>query len=324
MFTLEQARELHRKLPVFDLRVPGADDPLTRAYLDHYQLSGMSAPYPVRHSMGSFPCLDFRLAGHHFAVPDEVCTGTLVIVHGYYDHVGLYRHPIEYGLGRGLSVLTFDLPGHGLSGGDPASIRSFDHYSQALVDCLTVAREQGLAGPLLLMAQSTGAAAVINILVKKQRFPIPDFSQILLLAPLLRPVDWVSSLRKFHLMRWFLRKVDRTFAVNSHDEEFLRFIAEDDPLQARDLMVDWVAALRQYLKEFDVAANQDDRLDIIQGTDDTTVDWQYNLPRLRHKFPRAFTHTIDGARHHLVNESSRYRQKLFDLVDDILDGKVDS
>src|SRR5690606_16869711 len=41
--------------------------------------------------------------------------GTLVLLHGYYDHMGLYRHLIRWALGQRLAVLAFDLPGHGLS-----------------------------------------------------------------------------------------------------------------------------------------------------------------------------------------------------------------
>ena len=57
----------------------------------------------------------------------------------------------------------------------------------------------------------------------------------------------------------------------------------------------------------------------MQGTDDTTVDWRYNLPRLSEKFPAASTHIIDGARHHLVNESEEFRIKLFGILDTLIE-----
>ena len=43
--------------------------------------------------------------------------GTVLICHGYFDYVGLYRHLIAHVLELGYAVLAYDLPGHGLSSG---------------------------------------------------------------------------------------------------------------------------------------------------------------------------------------------------------------
>ncbi|WP_423811416.1 alpha/beta hydrolase, partial [Pseudomonas aeruginosa] len=45
----------------------------------------------------------------------QVEFGSLLLMHGYYDHMGLYRHVVDWALGMGFSVLACDLPGHGLS-----------------------------------------------------------------------------------------------------------------------------------------------------------------------------------------------------------------
>lgn len=317
-FTREQARRLQDSLVALDFKEPVSDDELILAYLRHYGLESFQAPRPLTHYFGSFTSGRFRLAGHYFAVPPEACSGTVVIVHGYYDHTGLFGHSIELCLSLGYSVLIFDLPGHGLSSGDPASISSFDHYSQALVDCLQLARHAGVAGPWSILGQSTGAAAIINCLLDPQRYPLPDLQKILLLAPLLQPVNWTSGLVKYWLMRLFVKRVKRDFARNSHDDKFLHFVAEQDPLQARYLMVDWVQSLKSYLEKFNEAPRSQQPLHIIQGTEDTTVDWRYNLPQLVDKFPAAETALIEGARHHLVNESEQYRRQVFATVEQIL------
>lgn len=98
----------------------------------------------------------------------------------------------------------------------------------------------------------------------------------------------------------------------------MRFIAEDDPLQARYLMVDWVSSLRVYLNDFSRAPQSGIPLSIIQGTGDTTVDWRYNLTSLQAKFPLAETFLIEGARHHLVNESGEYQERLFAIINGIV------
>ena len=317
-FTVESAGQLNESLPAVDFKASIPDNELISCYLSHYELDQLHSPWPIHHSLGSFDSLHYRLVCQYFAIPDEHRQGTVVVVHGYYDHVGLFRHAIEFCLSHGFAVLTFDLPGHGLSSGDPANIDSFDYYSQALVDCLQVARKNGLKGPWHMLAQSTGAASVINCLLNEDRFQLADIDKIVLLAPLLRPVDWKSSLRKFHLIRWFVKRVKRDFVTNSHDEEFLHFIQEHDPLQTRYLKVDWVRSLKTYLESFDAAANSSAPLHIVQGTEDTTVDWRYNLPKLTTKFPAARTHIIEGARHHLVNESAEYRERIFATMVEIL------
>jgi alpha-beta hydrolase superfamily lysophospholipase len=322
-FTAGSAEQLNVSLAAVDfassITDPGlADRQLLNGYLSLYGLDRLRAPWPIRQCLGSFSSLEYRLICQYFAVPEACRRGSVVIVHGYYDHVGLFRHAIEYCLSRGCSVLAFDLPGHGLSSGDPASIDSFDHYSQALVDCLAVAGSGGLEGPWHVLAQSTGAATVINGLLNQDKFQLGDFDKIMLLAPLLRPTGWKQGLRKYYLLRWFVNRVKRDFAVNSHDEEFLNFVFEKDPLQTRFLKVDWIRALKAYLEVFETADSCNVPLHILQGTEDTTVDWRYNLPRLTAKFPAARPHIVEGARHHMVNESESYRGKIFAVMDEIL------
>ncbi|MEB3734885.1 alpha/beta hydrolase [Halopseudomonas pachastrellae] len=47
-------------------------------------------------------------------------------------HMGLYRHLIQWGAGAAYAVLAFDLPGHGLSSGERASIDCFLRYQKVL------------------------------------------------------------------------------------------------------------------------------------------------------------------------------------------------
>jgi lysophospholipase len=320
MFDRETAERLASALRPIDFRTPIADDELTRSYVAHYGLNTERLQYPILHCLGSFGCQNFKLAGQYFAVPLEYQRGTVIVIHGYYDHVGLYSKLIHHCLAAGYSVLAFDLPGHGLSTGEPASIESFDLYSQALADYLMLASQAGVPRPWHVVAQSTGAAAVANYLLQPDAFDRYDFEKIVFLAPLIRPTNWFRRLFKFWLVNPFVKRVRRKFTDNSHDEAFLRFIAEEDPLQAQFLVADWVRSLRFYLAVFKQAEASEYPLHIIQGTGDETVDWRYNLPRLTDRFPNSRAYIIDGARHHLVNESPEYRDKVFSTLDGILQG----
>lgn len=62
----------------------------------------------------------------------EKSKGTVFLLHGYLEHSGIYQPIVKEILEQGFSVLTYDLPGHGLSNGSPASIQNFDHYQQVL------------------------------------------------------------------------------------------------------------------------------------------------------------------------------------------------
>ena len=58
---------------------------------------------------------------------------------------------------------------------------------------------------------------------------------------------------------------------------------------------------------------------MIQGTDDDTVDWRYNLAILERLYPELELTLINGAKHHLVNETEIYRDEVFEKVGQIFD-----
>ena len=99
-----------------------------------------------------------RLAVHHWRQPGA--RANLLLLHGYFDHTGLFGKLIEWGLSRHCNVLIFDLPGHGLSSGEPAVIDDFGDYSRAIDDVLGAVNLPPL--PLWVMAQSTGGAALVD------------------------------------------------------------------------------------------------------------------------------------------------------------------
>ena len=82
-------------------------------------------------------------------------------------------------------------------------------------------------------------------------------------------------------------------------------------MQARTLPTDWIAAMADYQQRFAEAAQSEVPVQIIQGTDDGTVDWRKNLPLIREKFPAGRSNLLDNAKHHLVNESAVFPKLLF-------------
>lgn len=322
MFGPVDARKLRESLSPIDFHAPTKRTDLLDSYCNFYGLNFGNSQQTVAHGIGCVTSGQFTVVCQHFQIPLAQQRGTAFLTHGYFDHVGIYNHLIEHCLRKGFSVVIFDLPGHGLSSGESASIASFRQYSAALLSCLGLARQQQVYGPWILIGQSTGAALIIDALLHDDLASRHQFATYALLAPLLRPQNWFRSKLLFEISRWFLRSTPRTFANNSHDAEFLKFLRYSDGLQSQRLPRDWVMAMIDYQRRFARSPRHTEALHIIQGSGDGTVDWEYNLPNFLEKFPQAKTYMIANAGHHLVNESRLYRDRVFALLDEAINKAV--
>ena len=262
-----------------------------------------------RQQLGQIDAGGYRIAIHRFS--PRTPRGTLVLVHGYHDHHALYGHLISYLLKRDLNVLCFDLPGHGLSSGIRGSIANFEHYQQVLQQVLS--GPTATSQPLHLLGQSTGAAIINQHLLQNQ--PTLE-GQVIQLAPLVRPARWPLVRMSHQLLSPWIRAVPRQFTDNSNDPAFLSFLRNRDPLQCRTIEVQWVTAFKHWLGLFLTLPPHEGYAPlIIQGQQDATVDWRYNLRVLRQKFPNSETLLLADARHHLANESESIRRHYLHWLD---------
>lgn len=326
MFSKADAKALRKSLPDLDFLGPAStvDSELLSKYIAHYGLT--FADHEPLHRLGKYSIPSTKNSGathyeivcQYFQLPEEQEKGTAFLLHGYFDHVGIFVHLIRHCLSLGYSVVMFDQPGHGLSSGSTASIESFARYVEALTTCLELADQQSLAGPWLLIGQSTGCSVIMDGLQRKASPLLARMKRVVLLAPLLRPHRWGQLRFFFAVLRHVIKRLPRSFAENSHDQEFLDFLAQHDDLQSRSIAVDWLQSMREFQKRFAVAESADEVLHIIQGSDDTTVDWKYNLPKIVEKFPEAKTYMVTDARHQLVNESVEFRDRIFSLISEIV------
>ncbi|SEI74956.1 Lysophospholipase, alpha-beta hydrolase superfamily [Azotobacter beijerinckii] len=296
--------------PLLQPLAAGGDElPQVQAYRRYYGLDLGKRRPGVQGRLGCFSVGTYRIVAQVWW--PERPRATLLLMHGYYDHMGLYRHVLDWALGMGFAVLSCDLPGHGLSSGAPASIDDFAEYQAVFRGLLSEAAVLDLPKPWHLFGQSTGGAILLDYLLSGE--PRPEVGETILSAPLVRPRSWGLSKLGYRALRPFVESIPRRFSDNSGDAAFLAFI-QRDPLQARILPTAWVGALARWIPRIEAAPRSERSPLIIQGDADLTVDWRHNLDVLRDKFRDPQLLMLPSARHHLANEREAVRQRYFDFL----------
>ena len=302
--TPEQLRGIRATLPLFVQRA--APSPPLLDFCRFYGIDFADRLPGVQHLAGTVSSGPHTVVAHLWL--QAGADSNLLLLHGYFDHTGLFGNLIQQGLARNCNVLIFDLPGHGLSSGEPAVIDDFSDYSQALADVLAAAQLPDL--PLWVVAQSTGCAALVDF-VRKHTWP---FAAAVLLAPLVRPVGWLRVRVAHMLLQRFIDSVPRKFSENSSDRKFLEFV-QSDPLQSARLPLRWVGALRRWLAALPAHDLGVGPALVLQGDADKTVAWRYNLKAVDQLFPGSQVEILPGAGHQLANESADIYQRYLAVTD---------
>ena len=304
----EQLQTLRDELRELDLSSQSKQAPeLVSRYVRFYRLEFDG----VDHRLGCVDTDHGRVVAHVWSKPDS--RGTVMVVHGYFDHVGIVRNAIDRLLAEGYSVVAFDLPGHGLSAGPRGAIGDFAAYSDAFASVFARVRPT-MAKPLFVVAHSTGCSTVMDFVLRDDE---SHFDRVVLVAPLVRTVGWRSSQLARAAVGSVAKRVPRVFRRNSSDDEYLDFVKNRDSLQFRWVPLSWPAANLKWANRFATRSESKHRVHIIQGKDDIVVDWRYNVPQIQRVFPDSHVTWIDDANHQLFNERAELRQR-------VLDGMVES
>lgn len=287
------------------------------AYLKFYQLANKKDQSGMAKARAGWIIINKERMWTQVFQPElntEPAQGTLVHLHGYYDHGASYPSLQRWALKNRLYYLTADLPGHGLSSGVRASIESFADYQLLLAALVKVLKAENFPRPWLLSGFSTGGAIALEYQLTE-----PSFDHLLLLAPLIRPVAWQEKLVKWlWLPSLIIKKLPRKFTANSNDLAFLKFAKQQDCLQSRQLPLAWISALGRWIAKIESTKPSDIDVLIIQGDADSTVDWHYNLPVLNRLLPKSTTKMIEGGAHQLLNDGQMQRLKVFECLDEWL------
>ncbi|HKM15919.1 MAG TPA: alpha/beta hydrolase [Marinospirillum sp.] len=285
------------------------------AYLNFYQLANNKHQSGMAKARAGWVILNqerlWTQAFQPTGCVNESAKGTLVHLHGYYDHGASYPSLQRWALKNKLYYLTIDLLGHGLSSGERASINSFTDYQKILTALIEILTINNMPKPWLLSGFSTGGAIALE-----HQLTVNKFDATVLFAPLIRPVAWQTKLAKWlWLPRLFIKNLPRKFTVNSNDTAFLKFVQQQDCLQSKQLPLAWIIALGRWIKQIESTKPNSVEALIIQGDADSTVDWQYNLGVLHKLLPQAVTKIIKEGAHQLLNDGEAQRLQVFDCLD---------
>jgi len=310
----DQLQTLRDEVGALDLSLRDAETQgLVKRYLRFYRLDFQAPESGADHRIGCVDTPHGRIVVQAWSKPQP--RGTAIVVHGYFDHVGIVRHAIDRLVDEGYSVVAFDLPGHGLSSGERGAIDDFAAYGDVF-DSVFERVRPAMAKPYVALAHSTGCSTVMEYVSRDDELP---FERVVLVAPLVRTVGWRSTQVARMAIGGVVKRIPRVFGRNSSDREYLAFVRNRDTLQFRSVPLSWPAANLRWANGFAKRPPSKHRVCIIQGNRDLVVDWRYNVPQIQRVFPGSQVTWIDGGNHQLFNERSELRHRVLDRMIELLE-----
>lgn len=120
--------------------------------------------------------------------------GVICLVHGLGEHSSRYEHVAHTFCHAGYNFLTFDLPGHGKSGGKRGHIPSYPELLKNIDQLLERAGQKFPGLPCFLYGHSWGGNLALNYVLRRQ----PAIAGAIVTSPWLRlaqpPPKWLAGL----------------------------------------------------------------------------------------------------------------------------------
>ena len=302
-FDGEAAAKLRGNIPKLTFQISDDYSDGILEYFNYYNLDIKNA----EHYFGYYISLNKKITAHIFSPNDPV--GTIVFVHGYLDHSGLYSGIIRYFIEENFNIAIFDQPGHGLSEGIRMDIEDFSEYGVVLNDFVNLISSY-LDGPYYAVGHSTGAAALIEYFNNYENL----FELSFMVAPLIHSYMWNLSRIGMNIASIFSDRIFRRFGGASRNKEYLDFVKNMDPLQSKTVPFHWFYVLNSWNEKIAAYGEHPSRIIVLQGMDDTVVDSRYSHAFLKERFPNISIYTFEGAKHSLFNEKPEIQQSVFKTI----------
>jgi len=231
---------------------------------------------------------------------------TLVFVHGYLSHSLSAAFLVRHLLNLNIRVVCADLPGHGLSDGEPGDIETFAVYGSFIKDTYDFCQRRW-PGPIDFIGHSTGCASMHEFL----RQGNSGYNRIIFLSPLVRSWLWEASLTGLSVTEKFSNTFPALRNVVSRDRKYL-YKSKLDHLRLRYVSVHWVYALEAWNEELKTDSVPITReILVLQGTADTTIDAPYGKKLYARLFPNLIHTDIPNGIHCLHSDLQPNREIVF-------------
>lgn len=123
------------------------------------------------------------------SLPRSEARAGVLLVHGYAEHTGRYKHVIRELNEMGLAVFALDHQGHGNSGGVRCYIKEFDYYVDDLSDYFKDIRKETGLKSWFILGHSMGGAIALKLVLRDQ----DEFRGMILTGPMLELVTRVPK-----------------------------------------------------------------------------------------------------------------------------------
>lgn len=254
---------------------------------------------------------DYTLASHFYKYPES--KKLMITIHGYADNCGYMKFIHQFLWNKGFSILCIELPGHGLSSGDRATIDSFDTYEKII--SLIPKKYFNAYKTVNFLAHSTGTVSLLMHLQAKKKNP---FSKTILLSPLVRSKYWYPSTLALPLLKFFTDTIPRS-DKSEPKHHMYRDMIKNDPHAITRISLDWFSKLRMWNKKISkYKLKYDDELFVIFSEDDEVIDITYNMKFYKEYFPKADFTLIKNATHHMDYSHSEVQKIFYKKLDQIL------
>jgi alpha-beta hydrolase superfamily lysophospholipase len=239
----------------------------------------------------------------------------IILVHGLGEHALRYQHMAEFYNDVGISVVSFDLRGHGRSDGVRGHATSYDAICDDIQTLVDGTKERFPNIPMFIFGHSLGGALVLYYLLKRK----PELRGAIVTSPALASGDPVPPVKM--LAARVMTKLAPSFSMpNGLDRSGLSRDPEVEKKYSSDPNVHGMISARL---GWELISNGQFILDhgnelklpmlLMQGSADRVVDVQKTI-ELSKKVPATTTFKLwDGFYHELHNEPEKLEVLNFEL-----------
>ena len=255
-------------------------------------------------------------------VPQEPPVGVVILIHGFYEHLGRYEHVAKFMNDHQMVVYAMDARGHGKTKG----IRGHAKFPQVLDDVeqlLMHARAENTELPIVIYGHSWGGCIVSNFLLRK---PVNELSAAVLSAAWLKlaltPPKGKALLGDIMSVIWPSLTVANKMEPGTLsrdpavEEAYLKDPLVHDKISA-GIFKQTIAAgewARQHANELKVPTF------VMHGTDDNLIAFSGSEEFAKNAGAMATFHAWEGLRHELHNEPDQLQvlETVWDFIEKTL------